>query len=111
MDVHFCPCITGFGLAEICFNILHKLNRKLYFLFAGAFGVLNRHRETICAAKQRCELPGAIQHPASGKQPDQVILEALSAKGPYYKSHGRMSKHKGVCVCVCAILVMKDMLE
>lgn len=31
--------------------------------------------EAVCAAEQHCQLPGALQHPATGQQSDQVRHE------------------------------------
>lgn len=39
---------------------------------AGAAGAADGLREAVLLAGQQCELPGALQRPATGQQPDQV---------------------------------------
>lgn len=38
----------------------------------GAAGAADGLGEAVRLAEQQCELPGALQHPATGQQPDQV---------------------------------------
>lgn len=38
----------------------------------GAAGAADRLGEAVLLSEQQCELAGALQHPATGQQPDQV---------------------------------------
>lgn len=38
----------------------------------GAAGAADGLREAVHLTEQQCQLPGALQHPATGQQPDQV---------------------------------------
>ena len=39
---------------------------------SGAAGAVDGLREAVFLTERRRQLPGAVQHPATGQQPDQV---------------------------------------
>lgn len=48
---------------------------------SGAAGAADRLREAVFLKEQQCELPGALQHPTTGQQPDQVRGQLAHPEG------------------------------